>query len=217
VRSGKPRRTEFTVPFPPFLTAPVLSGRLVRLEPLGHQHAPSLASAASQDRTSYRFTWVPSADEVPSYIDTQLARPGLMPFAQISSSSGHAVGVTAFWDPRQWPGRAGLHAVEVGFTWLAAPAQGTGLNTEAKYLLFRHAFEQWQVARLDLKTDARNTRSRAAIESVGARFEGVLRSWSRSWTPGEDGRLRDSAVYSVVAAEWPSTRTYLESRLAGRT
>jgi RimJ/RimL family protein N-acetyltransferase len=206
---------EPAVPFPAFLTAPFLSGRLVRLEPLGHQHASALRSAASEDRISYRFTWVPSADEVPSYIDQQLARPGLMPFAQVSLSSGRAVGVTAFWDPRMWPGRSELSAVEVGFSWLAASAQGTGLNTEAKFLLFRHAFEQWNVARLDLKTDARNSRSRAAIAAVGARFEGVLRSWSRSWAPGEDGRLRDSAIYSVVAAEWPGTRTHLESRLAG--
>ncbi|MFB7715724.1 GNAT family N-acetyltransferase, partial [Streptomyces sp. NPDC056105] len=107
-----------------------------------------------------------------------------------------------------------LCAIEVGFTWLAASAQGTGVNTEAKYLLFRHAFENWMVARLDLKTDARNSRSRTAIEGVGARFEGVLRNWSRSWAPGEDGRLRDSAIYSITAEEWPNCRTMLEQRIA---
>jgi RimJ/RimL family protein N-acetyltransferase len=204
---------ENAVPFPPTLTPPVLQGRRVRLEPLGHQHAADLASAASGDRGSYGFTWVPSAGEVDDYIEEQLGRAGLMPFAQMSSAQGRAVGVTAYWDPRQLP--AGLYAVNVGFTWLAASAQGTGLNTESKYLLFRHAFEQWRVARVDLTTDARNARSRAAIAAVGARLEGVLRSWSRSWAPGEEGRLRDTAMFSIVAADWSATRAGLEARLAG--
>lgn len=130
-------------------------------------------------------------------------------------ASGRAVGVTAYWNPRPWPTGSGegLFAIEVGFTWLAASAQGSGLNAEAKYLLFRHAFETWGVARLDLKTDARNGRSRAAIEGVGARFKGVLRNWSRSCAPGEDGLLRDSAIYSVTAAEWPGCRSALEERI----
>jgi RimJ/RimL family protein N-acetyltransferase len=204
------------VPFPAALSAPVLTGRRVSLEPLGRRHVPDLSAAASENRTSYGFTWVPSAEEVPSYVDEQLARPGLMPFAQVSSSSGRAVGVTAFWNPRCWPDGAEWYAVEVGFSWLAASAQSTGVNTEAKYLLFRHAFERWRVSRLDLKIDARNARSRAAIASVGACFEGVLRSWSPSWAPGEAGRLRDSAIYSIVAAEWPAVRAGLETRLASR-
>jgi RimJ/RimL family protein N-acetyltransferase len=87
------------------------------------------------------------------------------------------------------------------------------VNTEAKFLLFAHAFERWRVARVDLKTDARNARSRAAIERVGARFEGVLRSWSRSWAPHEDGRLRDSAMYSIISPDWPSCRNHLRSLL----
>jgi RimJ/RimL family protein N-acetyltransferase len=196
----------------------VLAGDLVRLEPLDHRHAADLAAAAEQDRTSYRFTWVPTAAEVGDYIDAQLARAAagtLMPYAQVCTATGRAVGGTAYWDPRLWPDRAELCAIEVGFTWLAGSAQGTGLNTEAKLLLFAHAFEQWRVARVDLKTDARNDRSRRAIEGVGARFEGVLRSWSRSWAPGEDGLLRDSAMYSIVAAEWPSCRARLRARLAG--
>ncbi|MFI1245736.1 GNAT family N-acetyltransferase [Streptomyces anulatus] len=100
------------------------------------------------------------------------------------------------------------------FTWLAASAQGTGANIEAKYLMFRHAFETWGVARVDLKTDARNGRSRAAIEATGARFEGVLRNWSRSWAPGEAGRLRDSAIFSITAEEWPDRRVRLEQHIA---
>lgn len=194
--------------FPP---APVLSGDRVRLEPLSHRHADDLAVAAEEDRSSYGFTWVPTAAEVGEYVDAQLARAELMPFAQVVD--GRAVGVTAFWAPRPWPGRDALCAVEVGFTWLAASAQGGGVNTEAKFLLFGHAFEQWHAARVDLKTDARNRRSRAAIERVGARFEGVLRSWSRSWAPGEEGLLRDSAIYSIVASEWPECRARLRVRL----
>lgn len=198
--------------------APVLEGAQVRLEPLDQRHAPDLAVAAEEDRSSYGLTWVPRAAEVGQYIDAQLARASagkLAPYAQVAKASGRAVGVTAFWEPRLWP-TGGLCAVEVGFTWLAASAQGTGLNTEAKLLLFRHAFEVFGVARVDLKTDARNSRSRAAIEAAGARFEGVLRNWSRSWAPGEDGRLRDSAIFSITEAEWPDCRQRLEERIAKR-
>ncbi|WP_199547142.1 GNAT family N-acetyltransferase [Streptomyces sp. N35] len=199
------------------LEGPVLQGSHVRLEPLGRRHAADLAVAAEEDRGSYRFTWVPQESEVEQYIDTQLARAAagkMAPYAQVERASGKAVGATAYWDPRLWPTGDGLCAIEVGFTWLAASAQGSGLNTESKYLLFRHAFENWGVARVDLKTDARNIRSRAAIEKAGARFEGVLRNWSRSWAPGEDGRLRDSAIFSITAAEWPACRSELERRIA---
>ncbi|NES13858.1 MULTISPECIES: GNAT family N-acetyltransferase [Micromonospora] len=207
------------MPFPTGLTAPLLDGELVRLEPLEHRHAADLATAAEEDRTSYGFTWVPRADEVNDYITAQLARAAtgsLMPYAQVAKASGRAVGATAYWDPRLWPDRDELCAVEVGFTWLGASAQGSGLNTEAKFLLFAHALEQWRVARVDLKTDARNKRSRAAIERVGARFEGVLRCWSRSWAPNEEGLLRDSAMYSILASEWPACRTRLQARLGNR-
>jgi RimJ/RimL family protein N-acetyltransferase len=174
--------------------------------------------AATEDRDTYAFTWVPAADEVDAYVDAQLARAAtgrLAPYAQISTATGRAVGATAYWEPRSWFTDDRLDAVEVGFTWLARSAQGTGVNAEAKLLLFRHAFEEWGVSRVDLKTDARNSRSRAAIESVGARFEGVLRNWSRSWAPGEEGRLRDSAVFSVTAPEWPGCRERLEERVNG--
>lgn len=199
------------------LEAPVLEGAHVRLEPLDHRHAPDLAVAAEEDRGPYAFTWVPTAAEVGPYIDAQLARAVtgmLAPYAQVGVSSGRAVGATAFWSPRLWPDSGDLCAIEVGFTWLAKSAQGTAINAESKLLLFRHAFEVWGAARVDLKTDARNSRSRAAIEGVGARFEGVLRSWSQSWAPGEDGMLRDSAMYSIIAAEWADCRSRLEGRLA---
>ncbi|MDH2412873.1 GNAT family protein [Nocardioides sp. CER19] len=200
------------------LPAPTLEGRLVRLEPLGHRHAADLAVACEEDRGSYTYTWVPTATEVEDYVATQLARAAegvQAPYAVVSTASGRAVGHTSFCDPRPWPDGTGIAAVEVGFTWLAASAQGTGINTEAKLLLFGHAFDVLGVARLDLKTDARNQRSRAAIAAVGATFEGVLRRSARSWAPGEDGRLRDSAVFSVLAEEWPTVRERLVQRLAG--
>jgi RimJ/RimL family protein N-acetyltransferase len=199
------------------LYGPVLEGALVRLEPLTHGHAADLAVAAEENRSAYSFTWVPNAAEVHDYIDAQLGRAAagrMAPYAQVQISSGRAIGATAYWDPRLWPKRGDLFAIEIGFTWLAASAQGTGINPESKLLLFRHAFEQWGAVRVDLKTDARNARSRAAIEAVGARFEGVLRNWSQSWAPGEEGRLRDSAMYSVIASEWPACRHRLETRLA---
>jgi RimJ/RimL family protein N-acetyltransferase len=189
----------------------------VRLEPLDHRHAADLAEAAEEDRDAYAFTWVPRAAEVGPYIDEQLARAAtgkLAPYAQVLKSTGRAVGATAYWEPRSWLSDDRLSAIEVGFTWLGRSAQGTGVNAESKLLLFRHAFEHWRVARVDLKTDARNDRSRAAIERAGARFEGVLRNWSRSWAPGEDGRLRDSAIYSITEAEWPECRARLEERVA---
>ena len=201
------------------LDGPVLEGSLVRLEPLDHGHAADLAAAAEENRSSYGFTWVPPAAEVGDFIDAQHARAAagsLAPYAQVDRASGRAVGATAYWEPRLWPDGDRLCAIEVGYTWLAASAQGTGLNTEAKYLLFRHAFESWHVARVDLKTDARNARSRAAIEKTGAHFEGVLRSWSPSWVPGEEGRLRDSAMFSITAEEWPDRRAGLERRLGLR-
>jgi N-acetyltransferase len=199
------------------LRGPVLRGALVRLEPLAHRHTAELAVAAEENRGTYAFTWVPRADEVEAYVDTQLARAAtgwVAPYVQISLASGRVVGATAYLEPRRWFAEDRLDAVEVGFTWLAASAQGTGVNAEAKLLLFRHAFEEWGVSRVDLKTDARNARSRAAIESVGARFEGVLRNSSRSWAPGEDGRLRDSAMFSITADEWPERRELLEKRVA---
>lgn len=199
------------------LEGPVLEGAHVRLEPLDHSHAADLAVAAEEDRGTYEFTWVPRADEVGAYIDAQLARAAtgmLAPYAQVAKSSGRAVGATSFWEPRCWRSPERLDAIEVGFTWLARSAQGTGVNAESKLLLFGHAFEEWGVARVDLKTDARNARSRAAIAATGAHFEGVLRKWSPSWAPGEDGRLRDSAIYSITAEEWPECRARLEGRLA---
>jgi RimJ/RimL family protein N-acetyltransferase len=195
---------------------PVLCGSLVRLEPLSTTHAADLAHAAEEDRGAYGFTQVPRAWEVEDFIAAHFERVRegkLVPFAQIRQADGRAVGITAYWDLRYWPGRAALYAIEIGWTWLAASAQRTGINVEAKLLLMEYAFETLEVVRLDLKTDARNERSRRAIERLGARFEGVLRQWSRSHAPGEDGLLRDSAIFSVIASDWPATKAALCRRL----
>jgi len=202
----------------PWFEVPALEGYLVRLEPLSAGHAADLALAAEEDRSSYDFTLVPRAGEVGGYLAAQFARAaqGLIPFAQVRRADGRAVGCTAYWDPRYWPDRGDLRAIEIGFTWLAASAQASGINAEAKLLLMSHAFDSLRVARVDLKTDARNQRSRRAIEALGATFEGVLRNWSMSWAPGEDGHLRDSAMYSVIASEWRAVEERLSARLAER-
>ena len=196
------------------IAAESLCGDLVRLEPLTDGHVPGLARAAEEDRSAYGYTMVPRAAGTAQYVAAQLARDGVTPFAQVRVADGVPVGCTAYCYPRPWPGRDGVSAVEVGGTWLAASAQRTGINTEAKLLLLTHAFESLNVARVDFRTDARNQRSRAAIERLGARFEGVLRSWGPSWVAGEEGQLRDTAIFSVVAAEWPRVKSALTRRLA---
>lgn len=200
------------------LDVPTLEGTLVRLEPLSLSDATDLAIAAEEDRSSYAFTLVPRSTEVERYIAAQLGRveQGLVPFAQVRVADGRAMGCTAYWDPRCWPERDDLRAIEIGFTWLAGSAQGSGLNIESKLMLMTFAFESMGVQRVDFKTDVRNQRSRRAIEALGATFEGVLRRWSMSWAPGEEGTLRDSAMYSVIASEWAPVRAHLLRRLGGR-
>ncbi|HMC41206.1 MAG TPA: GNAT family protein [Acidimicrobiales bacterium] len=200
-----------------FPDVPELEGDLVRLEHLSSRHVSDLASAAAEDRSTYSYTWVPTAPEVDAYVAAQLARVAsgkMVAWAQVRRSDDRAVGCTAYWEPRPWPDRSELLAAEIGFTWLGASAQRTGINVESKLLMFQHAFDVWGVERVDLKTDARNHRSRRAIEALGATFEGVLRSWSPSRAPGEEGKVRDSAMFSVVASEWPGCRARLQERLS---
>lgn len=200
----------------PRLDVPSLHGSLVRLEPLAMSHAPDLAAAAEEGRDTYAYTFVPRANEVEEYIAAHLGRAddGLMaPLAQVRRSDGRAVGCTAYWDPRRRPDRPELFAIMIGWTWLAASAQRTGINVESKLLLFTYAFETLDVVRVDLATDARNQRSQQAIAGIGAQFEGVLRSWSRSHAPGEHGRLRDTAMFSVIAADWASVKARLSEWL----
>ena len=196
------------------IDAVVLEGTLVRLEPLRPGHVPGLTAAVEEDRSAYAWTSVPRAGEVADYVAARLAKEGITPFAQIRVSDSAPVGCTNLLNPRSWPGREDLCAVEIGGTWLAASAQRTGINAEAKLLLLTHAFEELGVVRVEWVTDARNERSRRAIEALGARFEGVLRNWSPSRAPGEEGQLRDSAFFSVIDTEWPVVKSALFARVA---
>lgn len=135
----------------------------------------------------------------------------VVPFAQVEVASDRPVGATRLMTIRALPSTGTPYAVEIGGTWLSASAQRSGLNTQAKHLLLAHAFESWKVGRVDLKTDARNERSRNAILRIGATFEGVLRHWQPSQVAGEESRLRDSAMYSILDTEWPRVNEHLRS------
>lgn len=200
------------------LVTPTLSGALVRLEPLGLSHIADLTAAAAEDRSTYTWTEVPDGEPaMRAYVEARLARAAAgerLTFAQVRLADGRAVGCTSLLSLRFDGAAATPYAVEVGGTWLGRGAQRTGVNTEAKLLLFGHAFDVWGCGRVDCKTDARNERSRAAIAATGASFEGVLRQWQPSQVAGEEGLLRDSAMYSVVRPEWPAVRVHLRRRLA---
>jgi RimJ/RimL family protein N-acetyltransferase len=199
---------------------PTLRGDAVRLEALGLEHVDALFAAANEDRAAYDFTYVPSTREDMSSSVVDLLRAWqlgeVVPFVQIEARSGRVVGVTRFLTIRRSSLERPPFAVEIGGTWLAASAQRTGINTEAKYLLLGYAFEVLGVGRVDLKTDARNDRSRNAISRIGATYEGVLRHWQPSLVPGEEGLLRDSALYSIIDREWSDVREHLRSLVASR-
>ncbi len=199
------------------LAVGALVGSLVRLEPMAGAHLDGLVAAAAEDRATYGFTTVPRGrDAMAGYVRTLLAAREVgefIPFVQVAVNDERPVGVTCFLSLRFRAGETVPYAVEVGGTWLAASAQRTGINAEAKLLLLTHAFEGWKVGRVDLKTDARNERSRSAIAGIGATFEAVLRNWQPSHVPGEEDRLRDTAMYSILDTEWPDVRAMLEARL----
>jgi RimJ/RimL family protein N-acetyltransferase len=140
-------------------------------------------------------------------------------FATIRQVDDRVVGCTRFTRAEywSWPDDNPFHrddgtpdVIEIGYTWLAASAQRTGINVEAKRLMLAHAFDRWAVHRVALDTDVRNHQSRQAIEALGARFEGVV----RAERIGADGTIRDSARFSIIAAEWPDVRAHLDRRLA---
>jgi RimJ/RimL family protein N-acetyltransferase len=191
------------------------AGRYVRLEPLTPSHVDDLVEACQVERSMYGFTPVPKdRAEMDHYVNDLLAdwRAGLIvPFAQVAMANERAVGATRFMTLRRRSEVELPYAVEIGGTWLGANAQRTGVNSEAKFLLLRFAFETWRVARVDLKTDARNVRSRTAILRLGATFEGILRSWQPSLVEGEQGLYRDSAMYSITRDEWPDVQRRLVS------
>ncbi|WP_084956203.1 GNAT family N-acetyltransferase [Thermoactinospora rubra] len=202
-----------------------LSGRFVRLEPLSLAAVDDLVAASSEDRSTYGFTRVPNGrDEMVSYVEAALAEQaeGLtVPFAIRWLNTDRIVGATRlmnleYWQgPMPWPpGSRGAvgevpSVADIGYTWLAASAQGTGVNRESKFLLLSLAFDTWNVHRITLKADVRNVRSRAAIEGIGAHFDGVRRAESR----GADDTVRDTAFYSILREEWPAIRDRLAQRL----
>jgi N-acetyltransferase len=202
------------------IRAVVLPGQTVTLRPLAIIDAAALAAAAAESRQEFVYTRVPDGvAQAQEYIETALAEREAgrrVPFAIVWHD--RIVGSTSYLDVQQWRWPAGSphqrvdhpDVVEIGATWLAASAQRTRCNTEAKHLLLTHAFEVWQVHRVALKTDARNAKSREAIERLGAAFEGVR----RADMPGQDGSVRSSAYYSIVRAEWPDVRKRLEAALA---
>jgi len=198
------------------LTVPVLVGSRVRLEPLTGDHADGIVAAAAENRDTYDFTSVPhgraAVDVYLREIAAGTAADETLAFAQVKVADDSVVGVTRYLSLRFAPGREYPYAVEIGGTWLAASAQRTGINIEAKLLLLDYAFDVWGVGRVDFKTDARNERSRTAIEAIGATFEAVLRNWQPSHATGEDGLLRDTAMFAIVAADWPDVRARLVAR-----
>jgi RimJ/RimL family protein N-acetyltransferase len=193
--------------------APSLHGEVVHVEPLGLEHVDALVAAANEDRSAYNFTLVPSSrDEMSAFVEDLLRAQeagDAVPFVQLEASSGRAVGVTRYMTIRRVNRESPPYAVEIGGTWLAASAQRTSINTEAKLLLLDYAFGMLGVGRVDLKTDARNDRSRNAMARIGGTFEGVLRNWQPSLVPGEEGRLRNSALYSILDTEWSRVREHL--------
>lgn len=206
------------------ITTPLLQGRYVRLEPLSHAHADGLVAAAAADAALYRWTQAPQGpSEVARYIDValQLREAGkAAPYATVRVADGVVIGSTRFFDLERWAwpagherhGREHADVGEIGYTWLTASAIRTAANTEAKLLMLTHAFEVWGMLRICLHTDERNERSRAAIERIGAKFEGILRGHRMA----SDFIARNSARYSILAAEWPGIKAKLSDRLFGQ-
>ena len=204
------------------LDSVTLEGRHVRLEPISVDHIPGLVQAANQSRDTYGFTYVPEdADAMRLYVETALAgrdAGSMLPFATIDCHTERVAGSTRFhhaefWD---WPagnphqrGKQLPDVVHIGTTWLAADAQRTGINTEAKLLMLTHAFESWLVHRVRIQADSRNERSRRAIERLGAHLDGVVRADRVAL----DGAIRDSAVFSILDSEWPEVKAQLTALL----
>lgn len=186
-----------------------LRGERVALEPLSARHLPGLA-AAIEDGQLWRIpvTLVPRPEELDDFrkqAEERYAAQQERAFATVDLASGTIVGSTRFMAINRHHRR-----VEIGFTFLAQRWQRSYVNTEAKYLMLRHAFEVWACNRVEFLTDVLNAKSRAAILRLGAKEEGVLRSHMIM----REGRVRDSAVYSVIASEWPAVKTGLEAKLS---
>jgi RimJ/RimL family protein N-acetyltransferase len=204
-----------------------LRGRFVHLLPMGSEHVDALVEAAARDRSTFEFTPVPwDRATMADYVGRAIAKREAgehLPFVTFSVALDRIVGSTRFYDLDRWdwtsqrPGAEWRQRLDrpdvasIGYTWLDPAAQRSPVNTEAKVLMMDHAFSQWEVWRVGIKTDVRNGRSRRAIERLGLDLDGVL----RADMPGADGTVRDSAVYSMLAADWPAHRARLTARSAG--
>jgi RimJ/RimL family protein N-acetyltransferase len=187
-----------------------LEGAVVRLEPIRREHELLFWEAAKNDLEDI-FRWIPYSVRTPEdfrkLVDKAFAeqeRGESVVFATVERGSGKTVGSTRFMNIDRANRR-----VEIGSTWIVPPWQRTAVNTEAKYLMLRHAFETWGCFRVELKTDALNEKSRNAILRIGAKEEGTLRRHVLTWT----GRVRDSVYFSVLDSEWPGVKERLEQRL----
>jgi N-acetyltransferase len=202
----------------------VLEGTHVLLEPLTGQHIVPLVAAAAADPSLYQWSLVPQGEaDMTKYVETALAwrdAGTAVPFATIRLSDGTVIGSTRYFDIERWAwpeghperGRRFAEGCEIGYTWLTRSAIRTPANTEAKLLMLTHAFESWKMLRVCFHTDLRNERSWAALARIGGHFEGILRShrMAADFTP------RDSARFSIVAAEWPVLKPQLAGLLARR-
>lgn len=185
-----------------------LTGDLVRLEPLTHDHTTGLVEAVKDGELwKLWYTAVPAPESMDTEIDRRLALQdagSMIPFATRDLRSGKLIGMTSYMNIN-----AALPRVEIGSTWNAKSTQGTGTNAESKLLLLTHAFAVWNCTAVEFRTSWHNRQSRAAIERLGAKLDGVLRQDMRT----ADGSLRDTCVYSIVPAEWPQVRASLRFRL----
>ena len=187
-------------------TPVTLEGSVVRLEPIRREHEQLFWDVAKNDLEEI-FRWIPypmrTAQDFRKLVDKAFAeqdRGESVVFATLERSSGRVVGSTRFMNIDRANRR-----VEIGSTWIAPAWQRTAVNTEAKYLMLRHAFEVWGCIRVELKTDALNHKSRNAILRIGAKEEGTLRRHLVTWT----GRVRDTVYFSILDSEWPQVKQRL--------
>jgi N-acetyltransferase len=188
-----------------------LEGTAVRLEPIRPDHEELIWDAAKADLDDI-FRWIPysmkTREDFQSWMTKAFAeqeRGDSVVFATVERASGRIVGSTRFMNIDRANRR-----VEIGSTWIVPVWQRSAVNTEAKYLMLRHAFEVWGCFRVELKTDALNQKSRNAILRIGAKEEGTLRRHVITWT----GRVRDSVFFSILDSEWPEVKKRLEERMA---
>ncbi len=192
------------------VTPLTLEGSVVRLDPVRREHG-ALFWAAVKDSLDI-FRWIPYSMKTPEDFEKFVAKileeekiGRSVPFATVERSSGRVIGSTRFMNIDRVN-----RGVEIGSTWIAPAWQRTTVNTEAKYLMLKHAFEIWGCVRVELKTDALNQKSRDAILRLGAKEEGTLRKHLVTWT----GRFRDSVYFSILDTEWPEVKARLEGKLA---